>query len=345
MPSAPGAPPCFDERMGIPYDERSEAEQVEALRPTALLAAAELGLEVARLELVLHGYNTTFGLHAADGRRFALRVGTNSQSTREHAIAQQAWQRAIAAETDVRVPVPLATPAGEWCVEVDNDTVGRPLLVTASSWLEGPDAEVLDVDAARALGRAMAALHAHAEGWRVPEDGTLTRFVEPLFGDRDALDETPGLDRDGRAALAAARERAGEAFERLHRGAALRALHADLHSGNLKWHEGRIAVFDFDDAGLGIPALDLAISAFYLRGGDDALEPALRAGYAEVAPLPELDPADHEALVAARQLLLLNAVLTSSTADLRAQAVDYAQVSLARLRHWLRTGAFTRAVA
>jgi len=323
------------------YDDLDDAAQVEALRPIALHAAAGFGLEVDRMEVVLHAYNTTFAVDAA-GRRFALRVGTNSHSTPANAVAQQAWLCAIADETDVRVPEPLRTPDGRWCVEVDAPMLGRPVLVTVASWLEGDDAEELRPDAARALGRAMATLHEHAAGWPLPPDGALPRFDTPLFGDEDALDRAPGLSADDRAVLDEARARTAEVFERLHRGAELRPLHADLHGGNLKWHDGRLAVFDFDDAGLGLPALDLAISTFYLRGAPPALEASLREGSATVAALPEAAESDFEALVAARQLLLANSLLVSSTADLRGQAEDYTRVSLARLRRWLDTGAFTR---
>ncbi len=190
----------------------------------------------------------------------------------------------------------------------------------------------------------MATLHAQADEWSLPPGGELPRFDTPLFGDEDALDGAPGVSVDDRAVLAEARARTGEVFERLHRNTRLRPLHADLHGGNLKWHEGRLAIFDFDDAGLGLPVLDLAISAFYLRGGAPGLEDALRAGYAEIAPLPQIDPTDFEALIAARQLLLANSLLVTTTADLRAQAEDYTRVSVTRLRHWLATGRFTRAL-
>ena len=96
-------------------------------------------------------------------------------------------------------------------------------------------------------------------------------------------------------------------------------LHADLHGGNLKWHRGRLAVFDLDDAGFGVPALDLAISTFYLRAGAPGVEEALRQGYAEVRDLPDVSDEQFEALVAARQLLLANSLLASSTASLRAR--------------------------
>ncbi|GEK79458.1 phosphotransferase enzyme family protein [Agrococcus baldri] len=324
------------------YDDLDDEAQIAVLRPVALQAAAEFGLEVARLEPQLHAYNTTFALDAADGRRFALRIGTNSKSTVAHAIAQQSWISAIATETDVLVPASLRAPDGRWCVEVAAPALGRSLLVTLAAWLDGPDADALEPAAAHALGGAMATLHRQAAGWAMPAGGALPAFDEPLFGDDDVLDTAPGLTADDRAVLEAARARAREVFDRLHRGARLRPLHADLHGGNLKWHEGRLAVFDFDDAGLGLPVLDLAISTFYLRGQDPVLEAALREGYAAVAPLPVIEAADFEALVASRQLLLANAMLAMSTAELRARSAEYAQTSIGRLRRWLDTGAFTR---
>lgn len=332
----------WDERMSFDYDALGNEAQIEVLRPVALEAAAAFGLEVARLEVLLHSYNTSFDLQAVDGRRFALRIGTNSHSTVAHTIAQQAWVAAIAAETDVLVPEPLLTPDGQPWVAVEAPSLGRTLLVTAAAWLEGGDADGLGVEVVRELGRAMALLHAQAEGWSAPVGGALPRFTEPLFGDEDVLGRAP-LTEQEQAVLAEARQRAEEAFSRVSTAARLRPLHADLHGGNVKWHEGRLAVFDFDDAGIGAPALDLAISTFYLRGEDASLEAALRAGYADVAPPPEIEPADFEALIAGRQILLANAMLAMSTAELRAQGAAYARTSVERLRRWLATGTFTRA--
>ena len=101
-------------------------------------------------------------------------------------------------------------------------------------------------------------------------------------------------------------------------------------------------VFDIDDCGLGIPALDLATTTFYLRGEDPAREQALLQGYAELQPLPEIDSADFEALVASRQLLLAAVLLNSSTAGMRADAEAYSVTSVERLQRWLRTGRFSR---
>jgi Ser/Thr protein kinase RdoA (MazF antagonist) len=326
------------------YVGLSGAEQIEVLRPVAMAAADRFGLDVARMEVVAHAYNTTFAADTADGVRYAMRVNTNSHSTPENVVAQQAWQRAISADTDVQVPDPLATPEGDWFVTVDSEVFGRSLTVTAASWLAGSDVSELDVDVTGHLGRTMALLHEQSRGWAWPDGAAFPRFDTPLFGDEDLLHSAPGLDADERAVLRRAHEEATHAFARVYAGAPVQPLHADLHGGNLKWDDGRIAVFDFDDSGLGVPALDLAVTTFYLRDGSPAPEQSLRAGYAEVGPLPDLAAADFEALVAARQLLLANSLLAITTAELRSDAARYLDVTIARLRHWLATGTFTRTV-
>ena len=188
----------------------------------------------------------------------------------------------------------------------------------------------------------MAQLHVHADVFVLPPGAGLPVFDEPLFGDEDLLSRRPNLTATERALLAGALERGHRAFIEAGGGEAPIALHADLHGGNLKWHEGRLAVFDFDDCGLGVPALDLAISAFYLRAEAGATEQALRDGYAEVRPLPDVSEEAFEALVVCRQLLLANSLFMSTTADLREEAEAYLLVTLERIRRWQETGRFTR---
>lgn len=326
------------------YRDLSDDEQVEALRPVALAAAAEFGLEVVAVELVAHAFNTTFAVEGSDGTRHALRVNTNSVSTPENVVAQQTWQHAIAAETDVLVPDPSPTPAGRWYAEVDSAAHGRPLLVTAASWLDGPDIGSIDAVTAHELGRTMALLHAQADGWSLPPGGPLPRFDTPLFGDDDLLDSATGLTPSGRAVIDEARSASAKAFADVYEDAPVRPLHADLHGGNLKWSAGRLAVFDFDDTGLGLPVVDLAVTTFYLRGGDPEPEQALRAGYRTIAPLPDVDADRFEALVTARQLLLANMMLATTTAELRRDVERYLGITVDRLSHWLETGRFTRAL-
>ena len=327
------------------YAALDEEGQVEVLRRVALAAAEGFGLGVRDLALVLHAFNTTFRVDTDDGRRLALRVNTNSMSTPGHIAAQQAWLHALAAETAVRVPDPLAAPGGGWYVEVDSPEWGGPLHATVASWLDGDDVGECDEKQARALGRTMAALHDHAEGFTLPAGAHLTLFDEPLFHDQSLLEGAVPMPEGHAAVVAESLARCRLRFDEVFAGQRPIVLHADLHGGNLKWHEGALSVFDLDDAGLGVPAVDLAISTFYLRSGDPEVEDALRAGYREVRNLPDVADEQFEALVAARQLLLANSLLSSSTASLRADAADYLDVTVHRLRGWLDTGRFERSPA
>lgn len=333
FPVAVSRPPAF-------RDLDTDA-QVEVLRRVALDAAPAFGLDVAGMELRLHGFNTTFEVRTTDDRRVALRVNTNSLASAEHLAAQLAWVHAIATETDVRVPDPVPTSSGEPFASVHSADAGRAFRVVVNAWLDGPDVDDCGVDQARALGRAMATLHRQAAGWSPPAGTSLPAFTEPLLGDEDRLAAVTLPGPDGREVVEAARSRAERAFATVLDGARVIPIHGDLHGGNLKWHDGRLAIFDFDDSGLGVPALDLAVATFYLR--DEAggpAEAALRRGYAEVAPLPDVDDADAEALVASRQLLLANSLLTSSTPEFRAMLPEYLERTVDRLRHWLVTGRF-----
>ena len=327
--------------MDPSYAALDEDTQVEVLRRVALAAAEAFGLGVRHLALVLHAYNTTFRLDTADGRRLALRVNTNSQSTPANIAGQQAWLHALARETDVLVPDPVAAPGGAWEVAVDCPEWGGPLTATVASWLEGDDVGECDEEQAFALGRTMAVLHDHAEGFVLPTGADLPLFDEPLFHDHDLLAGAP-VPSGHAEVIAEAVARCGLRFAEVYAGASPIVLHADLHGANLKWHRGRLAVFDLDDAGFGVPALDLAISTFYLRAADRSVETALRHGYGGVRDLPDVSAEQFEALVAARQLLLANSLLASSTASLRAEAMDYLDVTVERLRGWMSTGRFSR---
>ncbi len=325
------------------YVDLSDEEQAEALRPVAAEAAARFGLSVGRLDVLTHSYNTTYSLLTEEGERLALRLGTNSSSDAAAVVAQQEWQVAIAEDpgTDVLVPRPLRTTDGAWFAMVPSRALGREVLVTCATWLEGADVERPDPQVAGALGRATALLHRHARSWRVPTGGALRRLDSPLFGDPQRLLTAPGLTARQEAVLRRALDVTADAFEEVFATDRAIPLHADLHGYNLKWHEDRLAVFDFDDCGIAVPVLDLAISAFYLRKEDRSVEEALLEGYAALAPLPQVAPRTYEALVASRQLLLANDLLGSTTAQWRGRAQDYLGISVDRLEHWLDTGRFT----
>lgn len=318
------------------YASLTTEAQVAWLREVAAAGAARFGLDVEDLTLVVHGFNTTFRVDERSGRRVALRVNTNSLSSLENVRAQAAWMRSLAAETDVLLPVPLQADDGADAVVVEQD--GQAHIVTVASWLEGDDVEECGVVQARALGRAMATMHNHAQDWALPADSSLDAFLDPFYGDDDHLSEAYRDRPDDLALIVWAWERCSAAMLTAAASEPAFVIHGDLHGANLKWHDDRLAVFDFDDCGIACSTLDLAVATFYLRGADEEIEAALRSGYAEVRDLPETE--DFEGVVAARQLLLANDLLTSQTAEFREMQASYLEKTIDRLTGWRDTGRF-----
>lgn len=322
------------------YASLTSDQQVELLRMVATRGALEFRLEPVDLDLVLHGFNTTFKVTGSDGVPVALRVNTNSFSTLANITVQCAWTRALATDTDVRVPDPLRTFAGADAAVVSGGD--QEFIVTAASWLDGDDVGQCATEQAHALGRAMATMHEHAATFVIPEGGELSTFTDPFYGDADHL-RPAYTDRSEDLALVEwAWGRCLKAMRDVAESEPSIVIHGDLHGGNLKWHDGSLAVFDFDDCGLGTAILDLAIAVFYLRGEDSTLEGALRAGYAEVRAIPSCEPAVFDAMVAHRQLLLANDLLRTQTPEFKDMQSDYLDTTVSRLSRWRESGSFTR---
>lgn len=311
------------------------------LRRTALDALAQYPLEVAGVRVLNHGFNTTFRVDASDGRRFALRLNVNSRRTPQNLAAEAAWLAALHADTDLWVPTPQQTSEGRLTTAVASVDLGRSLPAVLFSWLPGRDlGEEASSEQLHAVGRATAVLHEHGARWRLPPGAALPAIDSVLMDVPYNLGvDHPLLSSTDHAVIDAAFEHVQRHIDGLFAGARRQPLHADIHGWNLKWFRGRLSVFDFDDSGVGVPAQDLAISAYYLRD-DRRREAALLEGYRAVRSLPEFTTEQFEAMVASRNLVLLNDVITTTNADFLEMLPRYVPNSITKLRAYLESGVY-----
>jgi Ser/Thr protein kinase RdoA (MazF antagonist) len=295
----------------------STRAQVTRLRLTALEALRAYPIEVTVLELLNHGFNTTFRVRTLSGERFALRLNVNSKRSAQQIGAEMAWIAALARDTDLNLPVPQTTRDGRLLTHVHSPDLGRDLPAALFSWLPGKD-----------LG----------------DDATAAQ-MRVLMDSPDNFQHDHGLlTVERREVIAATLARVQDVLDKLYAREKEMPLHADLHNWNLKWARGKLYVFDFDDSILGVPVQDLAISAYYLRD-NAALEDALLEGYAAHATLPTYASEEYEAIIAGRNLVLLNDLLNNTTAELRAMLPRYMHNSVTKLRHYLETGVFKHEVS
>lgn len=328
------------------FEDRSVRSQVAQLRPIAFDVLRQYPITVASLRLLNHGFNTTFRVDTTDGTRFALRLNVNSRRTDAFIGAEMAWLAALSEETDLWVPTPQRTLDGLLLAHIDAPALGRSIPAALFSWLPGSDlGDEATPRQMRAVGRAAATLHAHGETWSPPPGTALPAIDTVLMDVPYVLDqEHPLLSAADHDLIDAMFAQVQGHYDAMFAGARRQPLHADLHIWNLRWHQGRLSVLDFDDSGIGVPVQDLAISAYYLRDNAEQ-EAALLEGYQEVRPLPSFTSEQYEAMVASRNLVLLNDVITTNNAEFIAMLPRYVPNSLTKLRAYLDAGVFRHDVA
>lgn len=310
------------------------------MRQVAHVALQHWPIDVTSIRLLQHSFNTTFRVDAKDGRCFALRINVNSRRTVDNLRAEAQWLHSLAQQPlSFDTPAPQATTAGQLFVTVPAPAVGRDVSAMLMSWLPGRDiGEEPPLARLQAVGRATAELHRHGAQWRPGDGADLPRYLDSLAGEPERLSSHELIPEGGAEVIAAVRRAADDAFDQLA-GDGVQPTHTDLHGWNTKWNAGRLAVFDFDDSAWSVPALDLAVSAYYLRPYS-AGEAALLDGYRAVAELPACSPSQFEALVAGRNLVLMNDLVVNSTAELTAMLPRYFRNSVVKLRHYLDHGEF-----
>ena len=330
-----------DHNALVDFVDLSPRAQLRALRSVAATLPAAFGIEARRLRLISQSYNATYRVDAADGRCFAMRININSRRRPGELLAEVSWVAALSAAGTVQVPRPEPTVDGSYVAWTEVPSIDRPIPAVLYSWLDGRDLggrpPAIQV---RALGAAMARMHLQAAGWQLPPGAELTPFDRPLLGDTRHIDEPHDLiDAGTRRTLAEAEEQAATVMRRLFDHGGRRIIHADLHGGNARWHRRQLSVFDFDDCLLGTPVEDLATSIYYLadRGPSEAL---LKAGYESVTPLPPIAEGDLDALLAARNLLILNSLLLHTSPAMRNLLPAYLHNTVIKLRGYLDDGVY-----
>ena len=256
-------------------------------------ALRQWGIEPVDLVEVSRSENIVFRVDAGDGNRYVLRLHRPGYHSYRALVSEQTWTAALA-EAGVDVPIPRPTLDGEPYGKIRIQNEER--IVGLLEWVDGRTMRSLMEDGSstadrnasrfRQLGGLLADLHQQASRWRPPPG-----FVRHALDADGLMGPAPrwGPFWQARALTPGQRERFSDLRHHLHR--ILRDLptdpdrfsmiHADLHPGNVVISGGRLHVIDFDDAGSGWHAYDLAVALKdYQDDPDfDTYQTALIQGY------------------------------------------------------------------
>ena len=299
------------------FEALSRQAQVARLRALGRAALAAYGLEDAPLRLLQHEYNTTFRV----GGRLVLRVGRAQGQTLAALASEAAWLRALAAESGLVVPAPVAAGDGALAVTASAPGVPEPRACVVLRWVGGRflDGTLAPVHARR-MARTLAVLHEHALGWTPPPGFTrppisrlTARAAEGAAADEEeavrlVAEHVAARDAETvRAALRHVRATEGE-LARMPGQVAL--IHGDLHHENVVFAGEQARPIDFDDCGPGPLLYDLAVPRFEFTGRP-ALRDALLDEYATLRGLPPRAEEHLAALELLRRLQMVMWVLES----------------------------------
>jgi Ser/Thr protein kinase RdoA (MazF antagonist) len=288
------------------FSDLSTEEQIESLIEPATAILAQYGVTDFELENINHEYNSTFSVVTAAGEKFALRVNVNSDRTEKNIAAEMTFVNTLAQSGEFRVAVPIRNLAGEFVSKAAHEASGRELLCVLFSWLEGEDVgDEPTLEVVYEIGALMARLHNATRGLVLPAGQELPSLDDFMWHVEDfLLGERSVLNSDEKAKIAAGRKAIETELNALFSEGQMQLIHADLHGWNLKLHDGQLAVFDFDDSGVGLPIQDLATAIYYLDTDEQIA--AMKSGYASVRKLPSCSERQMKALLLQRRIHLLN---------------------------------------
>lgn len=250
-------------------------------------------------ELVSARENAVYRVRLPDGRAGALRLHRPGYQS-DAAIRSELWWMKRLAEAGLGVPRPIRTRDGADLVQVG------ARIASMVTWLPGhplgagdrplPTGAGVVEGRYRALGAVIARMHDATDALTLPVGFERPRWdLDGFLGETPLWGhcwENPSLDAAEAARL---RDACGIARERLEAeiatGADFGLIHADILRENVLVEGETVAVIDFDDAGFGFRAYDLATAE--VQGLEDPMSgiasQALRAGYA-AARRPDAPP-------------------------------------------------------
>lgn len=267
-------------------------------------AAPAFGLAPETVSLLSHSENVVLRLTLGDDKQVAMRLHRPGYNTIDELRSEVSWVASLA-RFDVPVPVAVELVDGGHYMAID--VAGEQRYVGVVAWVPGQPIGSWEtaagddlVDQYRQIGEVAAKIRLHNTAWVEPAGFVRRRWDadglmgdDPLWGRFWAVD---ALTTDQADLLAQARRRIHGELGALPVGPERFGLiHADLHLGNVMTDGIGLTIIDFDDAGYGWFAHELAMALHPVMGEPvfTQARQALLEGYRSVTPLDD----DEEQLI------------------------------------------------
>jgi Ser/Thr protein kinase RdoA (MazF antagonist) len=235
-------------------------------------AARRYGLEPADLAELTAFENFVYEGENEDGTSIVLRISHSTRRTFDYTMGEVEFVRYLGA-AGIPVAQPILSEGGRFLERIEDKDPGHHFVVTAFERAEGivfDDAPPLKEmywkpPLFRDLGRIFARLHNRAQTYKLSNP----RYKRQEWYEYDVVD----IDRFAPREETLVRERTWRIIERLKQlprnPEDFGLIHADLHPHNFCFSNGKITVFDFDNAEYAWFIKDIAVLLFYVARFED----------------------------------------------------------------------------
>ncbi len=320
-------------------------EQTSRLERLARRALEEFGVVPSNLSVLSTAWNTVFRVDTEEGRRYVIRVCLPF-FTETAGREEVEYMAGVAEQSDIDVPRPVMTPAGESVVQVSIPEVPEPRVTLLFPFVEGEMIRKPTPEDVIAWGDLSARLHTFAEGWRPAGESTRPTFrkVLPFSHDRLVIfEEAYGeLIAPHADLLRSGLHETQKAIDEIYSGRSgpPLLLHNDLHPGNILRHGEHYTVIDFEEIMWSYPVQDAGIALFYMVHREDFGEilAGYREGYTRHRPWLEENEGELDTMMVVRDLWLLNTAMQQAIPERIERLGRYLPILAGRLRRWLESG-------
>lgn len=300
---------------------RSRRQRLGDFRRAAQLMLGRYSLPVTRIDFVADFDCVVFRvrLHGYHFESATLRLYPSYYGGAGYIGHEVDWLLALARDTDLLIPEPLAARDGS-LVQTFDEPVHDMTCCVLMSWVPGRFLEKgLTPRRLHQVGQLAGQLHKHSRDFVRAGTFPRTRHAYlPEFAPwiEQSIQRPEWFTRAERMMLATAAEKLQVAVERLPAsGDEYGLVHGDLHLENFLFHRGRAGAIDFNDCGWGHYVLDMASTLVYIKhpmiedaGRTDswvAMRDAFLEGYASARNLPRDWQTSLDILIAVRLFVLL----------------------------------------
>jgi len=315
----------------------------EKLQEIARTVLTEYPGTYPSVEFFAHDTSVLYKVTNDQGEEFALKIYDDNSSQLEDNQVEALMIDAILAHGVIPVAVILNNNYGQPTTLYTDAATGTVYRLVLSRWLAGDDFKDHESEEYFiALGETVADLHEATNHINLPK-GLRPKMWNQVFYFRDEKAVYHEAQYDAqitpefRDLMDTAVDLLNSKLSQVYSLAEPQLLHGDLNPGNIKVHNGQLAILDFEDAIYGPAIQDLAILLYYYRADDsfsyESVKKWIFQGYTSKKEVAGWEDSTIESLIMARKVNFLNYVLTLED-DYQA----YIQKGIAELKYFLQKG-------